>query len=137
MLPPSTSSHRDDLRSALVGPLAAMTTFSLMSDIDRREAGRFWLEALAAYHPDEVRKAFIDFASNSDRNYPNPQEIARIIVKGRRRVAQEIDRLSAEKRARDEYEAQIASELTPEELERRRKVAEELTAGFLAGRSLK
>lgn len=59
-----------------------MTGFAHMSDTDRQEAGRFWLDALEAYTVEEVRSAFVDFA-RSGGQYPNPQAIISQIVKAR------------------------------------------------------
>ena len=54
-----------------------------MSEPDRREAGRFWIEALAEYEPQEIREAFKAFTRSGDK-YPNPQAIVKLILDARR-----------------------------------------------------
>jgi hypothetical protein len=76
--------RREEIRKSLIGPLSAMTGFAMMSEPDRREAGRFWIEALAEYEPDEIRKAFKDFTRTGNK-YPNPQAIVALIMDARRR----------------------------------------------------
>jgi hypothetical protein len=60
-----------------------MTGFALMSEPDRKEAGRFWIEALAEYEPQEIRDAFKAFTRTGNR-YPNPQAIVSLILDARR-----------------------------------------------------
>ena len=54
-----------------------------MSEPDRREAGRFWIEALAEYEPEEIRAAFKAFTRTGNK-YPNPQAIIALILDARR-----------------------------------------------------
>lgn len=54
-----------------------------MSEADRREAGRFWIEALSEYEPDEIRAAFKAFTRTGNK-YPNPQAIVALILEARR-----------------------------------------------------
>jgi hypothetical protein len=60
-----------------------MTGFAMMSEVDRREAGRFWIEALAQYEPDEIRAAFKAFTRTGNK-YPNPQAIIALILEARK-----------------------------------------------------
>lgn len=60
-----------------------MTGFASMSEPDRREAGRFWIEALAEYEPDEIREAFKAFTRTGNK-YPNPQSIVALILDARK-----------------------------------------------------
>ena len=84
-LPSISKQRREDIRQCLVGPLSAMTGFAMMSEPDRREAGRFWIEALAEYDPDEIRNAFKAF-TRAGNKYPNPQAIVALIIEARRRA---------------------------------------------------
>lgn len=60
-----------------------MTGFALMSEPDRREAGRFWIESLAEYEPQEIRDSFRAFTRTGNK-YPNPQAIVALILDARR-----------------------------------------------------
>ena len=82
-LPSISKQRREELRQCLIGPLSAMTGFAAMSEPDRREAGRFWIEALAEYEPDEIRAAFKAFTRTGNK-YPNPQAIVALILDARR-----------------------------------------------------
>jgi len=82
-LPSISRERRDEIRQCLIGPLSAMTGFASMSEPDRREAGRFWIEALAEYEPDEIREAFKAFTRTGNK-YPNPQAIVALILDARR-----------------------------------------------------
>lgn len=110
-----------------------MTTFSMMPENDRREAGRFWLEALAPYHVEDVRKAFVEFA-RTQSGYPNPQRIIAIIDEWRKEVARQI--AQADRDAQEEYERRRHQERMKEMLpaEERQRQADELLKGFAIGK---
>lgn len=82
-LPSISRERREEIRQCLIGPLSAMTGFALMSEPDRKEAGRFWIEALAEYDPQEIRDAFKAFTRTGNK-YPNPQAIVALILDARR-----------------------------------------------------
>jgi len=82
-LPSISKQKREEIRQCLIGPLSAMTGFAAMSEPDRREAGRFWIEALAEYEPDEIRAAFKAFTRTGNK-YPNPQAIVALILEARK-----------------------------------------------------
>jgi hypothetical protein len=82
-LPSISKQRREEIRQCLIGPLSAMTGFAAMSEPDRREAGRFWIEALAEYEPEEIRAAFKAFTRTGNK-YPNPQAIVALIMEDRK-----------------------------------------------------
>ena len=82
-LPSISEERREAIRQSLIGPLSAMTGFAALSEPDRREAGRFWIEALAEYEPEEIRAAFRAFTRTGNK-YPNPQAIVALILDARK-----------------------------------------------------
>jgi len=100
-----------------------MTSFALMSETDRKDAGRFWLEALKPYHVEEVREAFVQFTRKGP-GYPNPQSIVGIILENRKRIGREIAELEREQQRRKEWEEEQARAISPEERAERKARAE-------------
>ena len=81
---PSTRPDRDpEIRSAISGPVSAMSAIHLMPEADRRAAFQFWVESLRPYPVAWISDAFAYFARNAGGQYPNPQRIIEIINKRR------------------------------------------------------
>ena len=77
---------RDDaIRTAIRGPLTAMTAMHMMPAREGQEAVAFWVEALRPYRVEQIRDAFTHFARTGGGKYPSPQIIIETInkLKGR------------------------------------------------------
>lgn len=105
-----------------------MTNFGNLPERDRQEAGRFWIEALAAYRVEEVREAFVTFTRRG--GYPNPQAIVQIIEEKRKEIGRQIAEAKRDLEQRAQWEAEQERKRSIPDMEQKRKAAEAIMAGF-------